>query len=192
MQINITYEKIQPTSQTARLSTLIGAIYAELTVPAMYYPGFNDWVNKVVQELTARRRSFILAKSQNKIVGISILKHYKEENKLCTFWVNPEFRRRHIASELLTRSLNSFEGKEPIITIPESRMGEFDFLIKRRDFVYRKVNYGLYHENMKEYFFTVPYQPSVSQGFSIGKMLNWCSFVVPSLVSHRAMPLAWV
>ena len=189
--MSITYEKIQPASWTVELNTLLYAIYAELTVPAMYYPGFNDWFNKVVLELTAGRRSFILAKALNKIVGISILKHYKEENKLCTFWVNPEFRCQHIASKLLTMSLNSFKGKEPIISIPEPRLGEFDFLIERRNFVYHKVNYGLYHENMKEYFFTVPYQPSVSQEFSIEQRLNWRSFVGHYLVPYRAMQVAW-
>ena len=189
--MSITYEKILLTSWTAELDTQIQAIRAELTAPAMYYPGFNDWFNKVVREFADGRRSFILAKSQNKIAGMSILKHSEEENKLCTFWVNPEFRCQHIASKLLTMSLDCFEGKEPSISIPESRLGEFRFLIDRRNFVCNNVVHGLYRENMKEYFFTIPHAPSVPQGFSIEKMLNLHSFVVPSLVPHQAAQVAW-
>ncbi len=165
--MNIIYEKIQSASQTAHFSTLIWALQAELAVPAAYYPGFADWLNKVILELTEGMRSIVLAKFQHKIVAVNILKHHEQENKLCTFWVNPEFRHQHIASAMLDMSLHLFHGKAPLISIPEVRLNEFKFLIRQRGFAFRERKCGLYHRNVNEYFFTIPLCSAVSLEHSI-------------------------
>lgn len=185
--MKIIYERIQPAFLTADLSGLIHALRAELTVPASYYPGFSDWLNKVVLELTEGMRSLILARFQHKIVGVNILKHHEAENKLCTFWVNPEFRHQHIASKLLSRSLDSFQGKAPLITIPESRLGEFAFLIERRGFLPCGVSDGLYHQHLREYFFTIPQLPAAPQERSIVQRSGWRNSAAHFAGQYRAM-----
>lgn len=185
--MNITYERIQPAFWTADLGSLIHALRAELTVPASYYPGFSDWLNKVVLELTEGMRSLILARFQHKIVGVNILKHHEAENKLCTFWVNPEFRHQHIASKLLSMSLDSFQGKAPLITIPESRLGEFMFLIERRGFLPCGISDGLYHQHLREYFFTIPQMPAAPQERLIAQRSDWRNSAAHFAGQYRAM-----
>lgn len=178
--MSITYERIQSLSWTSDLSPLIRAVRAELTVPAMYYPDFSEWLNKVVLELTAGMRSLILARCHHKIVGINILKHHEEEHKLCTFWVNPEFRRQHIASELLNETLSCFQGVAPIISIPQCTLADFEPLIEQRRFALIDVKRDLYRRGEGEYFFRIPNALSEPPARQIAKVSDRYSSAAPS------------
>ena len=62
------------------------------------------------------------------IVGISILKNDLEK-KLCTFMVNPEYRKKGYSKLLLEDSFEYLKTEKPIITIPEFRLDEFSSII---------------------------------------------------------------
>ena len=62
------------------------------------------------------------------VVGISILKN-DDEKKLCTFMVNPEYRKKGYSKLLLEDSFEYLKTEKPIITIPEFRLDEFSSII---------------------------------------------------------------
>lgn len=158
--MTITFEHICCTAATAAFDAQMRALQAELAVPAAYYPGFADWLNRVVPELAEGRRSIVLAREGQQIAAVTIAKHDGLENKLCTLWVHPAFRRRHLASALLDRTLPLFAGRDPLISIPECRLHEFRFLMAQRGFVFRERRCGLYHRAVNEYFFFIPLPPA--------------------------------
>jgi hypothetical protein len=61
-------------------------------------------------------------------VGISILKN-DDEKKLCTFMVNPEYRKKGHSKLLLEDSFEYLNTEKPVITIPEFRLVEFSSII---------------------------------------------------------------
>lgn len=162
------------------ISFLVRAVQAELAVPAQYYPCFADWLYKVVLELTAGMRSLVLARSHGRIVGINILKHHEMEKKLCTFWVNPEFRHQHIASTLLNESLRCFGGAAPVISIPQCTLDAFHPLIEQRRFGFLYAKPNLYRRGQKEYFFKIPNPQTEFQEPQIVKASDMYSSAVPS------------
>ncbi len=62
------------------------------------------------------------------VIGISILKN-DDERKLCTFMVNPEYRKKGVSKLLLEDSFEYLKTEKPIITIPEFRLDEFSSII---------------------------------------------------------------
>ena len=151
----LTYETIDPTVLPGDFSGLIWALREELAVPAAYYPGFAEWFHKVVLELTEGMRGLVLAREQGRIIGVNILKLHQAENKLCTFWVNPAFRQRHIATALLDRSLACFGSESPRITVPQCVLGDFTPFVEQGRFLPVEAKKGLYRIGETEHFFRI-------------------------------------
>lgn len=51
------------------------------------YQNFYEWMNKVYRNLEINRFILIAIDDSDNILGISILKRFKTDNKICTFYV---------------------------------------------------------------------------------------------------------
>ena len=147
-----TYERLSCLPYGSNVAFLMSSVKNELSVPANYYPNFSDWFNKVVLELTDGIRSIIIARRLNRISGIAILKHSPVENKICTFWVNPENRKHHVGSAMLLRCCSLFFNN-PTISMPGYLL--WDFCGFRKYFSFVKKEDGIYRKNQSEFFFNV-------------------------------------
>lgn len=96
------------------------------------YPEYAEWfIKKHVPGIYDGTRNTIIAVHNNKIVGVSNIK--TSENKLCTLYFNPKYRRHRLGNKLVEESLNYLQNSKPLITMPSSYLPQFKNIIKRYD-----------------------------------------------------------
>lgn len=115
------------------------------------YPNFEQWLDEKVMTQLGDTRKIIVALSEQVIVGVMVLKNTVSERKICTLWVQEEYRKNGIGTELIKYAIKELETKYPLITVSENShmnflplMEKFHFRLKRR---YR----GYYQPEIIEY-----------------------------------------
>ena len=90
------------------------------------YPDYRSWfMNTQIPGLYNDTRNIIIAHINNKIVGFVSLKKTPTEKKICTFYVEKNFRRNKIGTILVEKAINYLEESRPLITIPMNKLNEF-------------------------------------------------------------------
>lgn len=119
-----------------------------------FYPGFQTWFNfKFLSGLNSGERKVLIVKEKGEIAGISLLKVTKEENKICTFFVAPEYRGKGIGTMLMESSLANFDGSLHI-TVCEERNADLKPFLQKNGFRLDSEQLGLYRDDVIEYFYT--------------------------------------
>ncbi len=96
------------------------------------YPEYAEWfIKKHVPGIYVGTRNTIIAVDNNKIVGVSNIK--SSENKLCTLYFEPKYRRYRLGNKLVEESINYLNNSKPLITMPSSYLPQFKNIIKRFD-----------------------------------------------------------
>jgi hypothetical protein len=89
------------------------------------YPNFKKWFNKILIEnynSPNKREIFICINKEKLLInicGVMILKKYKKEKKICTLYIEKNFRNKKIGSQMIKKSFEYLETNKPLITIPE-------------------------------------------------------------------------
>lgn len=143
--------------QVSQRRTLLNEVKECLSDAARYYPNFDKWFDKIINETYCGLRTVITAQpnTSDDIVGLVILKHGAHEEKICSIWVHPYFRYRGIGSTLLNKSMTYFKTN-PVISIPDVALHDFDSWIKKHDFALSTIVDDCYMPGHKEYFFSIP------------------------------------
>lgn len=128
-------------------------ILSQLSVASSYYPNFENWLDKVLLGIKNRLRTIIFAQINDHLAGLIILKHTNKKNKICTLWVTPEFRRKHIGSDLINLSMLYFTSMTANITVPDFAMSTVNPFLNEFKFIHQGFKDGLYREGIKEHFF---------------------------------------
>ena len=122
-----------------------------------YYPDFHTWFyGKVIHDVPFGKRCILVAKQKERnreIVGISILKNDEEEKKICTFFVQPKYRKNGIGKKLMEQSLMRIQCKFPLLTVPEEIHEEFKTLLAEYKFKLTSVGKDMYRVGRKEYLY---------------------------------------
>ncbi|EHH0709562.1 GNAT family N-acetyltransferase [Vibrio vulnificus] len=123
---------------------------------APLYPEFNSWFkNKFLTNFYEGKRNILLAHNGDKLCGLSLLKTSPEENKICTFYVMPEFQGKALGSQLMEKSLEYFQGKEVLISVSNERLTELYPVLAAKGFVLDECVEHLYrYENIEHFFKT--------------------------------------
>lgn len=117
------------------------------------YPEYVDWfVNKHVPGIYLGTRDTIIAVHNNKIVGVSNIKRDKE-NKLCTVYFDPKYRKQKLGITLVDKSIELIGDSKPLITMPSSYLPQFKNIIKRYDWQLTDCIDNCYLENTSELVF---------------------------------------
>ncbi|ODS04281.1 GNAT family N-acetyltransferase [Vibrio scophthalmi] len=123
---------------------------------APLYPNFSKWfISNFVPSFHRGEREIIFAHNGKQLCGISLLKKTKEEQKICTFYVLPEFRRNKLGERLLDASLASMNDGYVIISVSKERLSELYPVLSSRGFVLDHYVKGLYRSENIEYFFKI-------------------------------------
>ena len=119
------------------------------------YPKYKEWFyNKQVKDTLLGKRNIIFVKdNENKIIGISSLKKYNEEKKICTLFILEEYRNKKITTILLEESLKYLETTKPLITISEDKIPMFQSIINKYNWQLIEIAEAIYISNKREYCF---------------------------------------
>lgn len=144
----------QTISYETTTSINFGELRNFLSTAAELYPNFDAWFNfKFRRQLATSQRKMIIAHDGSKLAGVSLLKCSKNESKISTLFVAPEFRNRDIGQNLIERSLSSLNSLDAFITVAEERQQELSPLLVKNGFRLSKSSKSLYRQNKVEQFF---------------------------------------
>lgn len=125
----------------------------------LLYPNFKKWFNKVLIEnynFPNKREIFICINKEKLLInicGIMILKNYKEEKKICTLYIEKNFRNKKIGSQMIKKSFEYLGTNKPHITIPEEEYLNFKPLLDKYNFIETSKIKNYYRKNKIEYFY---------------------------------------
>lgn len=134
-------------------------VYATLEPIHFLYPDFSKWFwKRVAPGIPIGERKLFVEEDASGIYGVVIAKNATEK-KLCTVWTAPHARGRGVATRLMSDACNWLNCSLPLITIPESRMMEFDCLIQKLHFEHTETHNGYYGVGRNEFVFNGRLRP---------------------------------
>lgn len=132
-------------------------VYNEIELLNYEYPDFDNWYhNKVITEIENGKRDIIIKFIDERIAGLSILKKTKEELKICTLRVMPDFRNQGLATELIKDSIDYLEYELPMITVSGRRHDQYKKLFEKFGFRQVDIKYDYYFLNTCEISYNFP------------------------------------
>lgn len=124
------------------------------------YPFFGEWLKKVFSEIITGRRIIVILTqegSPQRVIGLTILKTYPQEKKICTIRIHKDYQRRGYGTLLVKKSLEILGISTPLATVSEKHIAAFKPFFRQFGFsIVGKVK-SLYHLGEFEYFFNIPY-----------------------------------
>lgn len=131
---------------------IINEIYKLTECLNSEYPGYYEWFfNKQVKgSLTPNRTILFVRNDAGKIVAVCCLKKDEEEKKICSLYVNSEYRNHGIGSLLFEESMKYLEITKPLATFTEDKLPMLSRIIDKYDWQLTEVVDGIYNEGVKE------------------------------------------
>ena len=112
-------------------SRAVNEIYLLTDYNKLQYPEYFKWYYQTnIPRILSGEGEAIFYLDGFQIVGLSMLKRTDDEAKICTFFIDEEYRKRGYSSLLLEDSFGYLGTESPIITIPENRLDEFSKIIE--------------------------------------------------------------
>ena len=119
------------TMRDKNFSRAANEIYLLTDYNKLQYPEYYKWYYQTnIPRILDGEGEAIFYLDGFQIVGLSMLKRTNDEAKICTFFIDEEYRKRGYSSLLLEDSFGYLGTESPIITIPENRLDEFSKIIE--------------------------------------------------------------
>lgn len=117
------------------------------------YPGYEKWFyEKQLKGCNSELRNILFVKNEEgKVVGFTCLKKYENEKKICTIFVDEEYRRNGIGTLLFEESMKFLGTSKPLITFPEDRAEMFKSFISKYNWKLTDVIEDVYKLGVKEF-----------------------------------------
>ena len=91
--------------------------------------------------------------STYKLSGCSLLKNTPEEKKICCLFIDPFYRKKGIASQLIRNSFEILGTDKPLITVAENNLQMLEPILKKFQFELTSVKDSVYRKGVKEYYY---------------------------------------
>lgn len=115
------------------------------------YPEYKSWfLTTQVPGIYDGTRNIIIAHIKDRIVGFVSLKKTKEEKKICTFYVEKNFRKNKIGTILVEKAIEYLETEKPLITMPLSKLNEFTRIGEKYNWEISDIKENMYRLNNPE------------------------------------------
>lgn len=115
------------------------------------YLDYRTWYQTIqIPGIYNGTRNIIIAHIKERIVGFISLKKTSEEKKICTFYVEKNFRRNKIGMLLAAKAVEYLEEDKPLITIPLDKLNEFAHIAAKYDWQISDIKENLYRLNNPE------------------------------------------
>lgn len=130
-------------------------VYSILVKLGEIYPNFSSWYwDKVIPSVVLYKSKVILGYSKNNLVGVSIIKKDKHENKIRALRISDEYQKKGYGLYLIDHSLKVLEDDKPLVSVNQNMINEFSrIFINRYNFDLTFVHKSLYIQNELEYQF---------------------------------------
>lgn len=138
-----------------QFAEMVSDVYAITDWICEDYPDhFDHYFSKYIPGIFSGEREIIACYIDEENVAVAILKKDNEERKISTLYVNPAYRKRGIASELLERSFAWLGTTHPLATIADYKLDQFVGLINKYGWVETQVLAdGYYNSHSREHVF---------------------------------------
>ena len=114
------------------------------------YPDYRQWFQTVqIPGIYDGTRNIIVAHINDKIVGFVSLKK-TDEKKICTFYVEKNYRKNKIGALLAEIAINYLEEEKPLITIPMDKLHEFIKIASKYNWEVTEIKENLYRTTTPE------------------------------------------
>ena len=114
------------------------------------YPDYRQWFQTVqIPGIYDGTRNIIVAHINDKIVGFVSLKK-TDEKKICTFYVEKNYRINKIGALLAEKAINYLEEEKPLITIPMDKLHEFIKIASKYNWEVTEIKENLYRTTTPE------------------------------------------
>ena len=114
------------------------------------YPDYKQWFQTIqIPGIYDGTRNIIVAHINNKIVGFVSLKKTTEK-KICTFYVEKNYRKNKIGSLLAEKAISYLEEEKPLITIPMDKLQEFIKIASKYNWEVTEIKENLYRTSTPE------------------------------------------
>lgn len=114
------------------------------------YPDYRQWFQTVqIPGIYDGTRNIIVAHINDKIVGFVSLKK-TDEKKICTFYVEKNYRKNKIGALLAEKAIDYLEEEKPLITIPMDKLHEFIKIASKYNWEVTEIKENLYRTTTPE------------------------------------------
>lgn len=114
------------------------------------YPDYRQWFQTVqIPGIYDGTRNIIVAHINDKIVGFVSLKK-TDEKKICTFYVEKNYRKNKIGALLAEKAINYLEEEKQLITIPMDKLHEFIKIASKYNWKVTEIKENLYRTTTPE------------------------------------------
>lgn len=115
---------------------------------------FDHYYNKYLPGLKDGSREIIGCYIGKRPVGVIILKRTDEEDKICTLFVEDEYRGKGVASLLIKHGMRFLGTTTPVITIADYKVPQFEGIIKKYGWRHTEtLEKGYYNDRSTEWVF---------------------------------------
>lgn len=96
------------------------------------YPKHKVWFfEKQLPRTLTPNGEILFVRDENKIIAVAFLKKELSEQKICTFWIQDDYRYQGIGTNLIEASMKILETTTPFITFPKYKLPQFEPLINK-------------------------------------------------------------
>lgn len=136
------------------ISSLLNQVL-NITLPTKKdYPDYEFWFwDKQVAGIYDGNRDIIIALFNNKLVGISSIKRDKNEDKICTLYVENNFRKNKIGIDLVEKSIELLDNTRPLLTMPLNKINQYKKIINKYNWILTDSIDDYYKKNTTELIF---------------------------------------
>jgi ribosomal protein S18 acetylase RimI-like enzyme len=130
------------------------ALYLFLAEVAPLYPHFDAWFNFTFRRNVASgERQIALAHHGAHIIGAALLKKTPAEHKICTFYINSDYRNMNVGHDLMDLALATLNSDDAVITVSAERNAELSPLLTAKGFSIYQSMAGYYRQASTEHFY---------------------------------------
>lgn len=115
------------------------------------YPDFHEWLEKIILEVSSKKRIIYVAFDRKTPVGIIIIKNSLLEAKICTLYIKEEYQKKNIGSQLISISKGILKGRLVSIHMTENTFYKYAYFFSKQGFNILYVEEGKYKKKQREY-----------------------------------------
>lgn len=129
---------------SGKLYDLLDKIYKSTSFINSEYKNYYEWYYniQVPRILNNEGEIIYLTVGVDNIIGVISLKNTEYEKKICTLYIDSEYREMHLGTILLEMGLEYLETDKPVITFNERKKVMFQSFVDRYEWIETsRVNY---------------------------------------------------